>query len=162
MKSALLIGLVGLNVASAPMASGLSDEAKIRTLERQQAVAWNSHNINAYAALFLPDAHVVNVLGWHWRSRTELQQKLGRAFGSVFARSQLEIGDVDIEFPKPDIAVAHVRWTMTGALDPTGAEGSAPEQGIQTQVLVRAGSSWRIAHFQNTNSVPERPFPPSR
>jgi uncharacterized protein (TIGR02246 family) len=162
MKSLSWIGLVALNIAGVAAASGPSDEAKIRALEQQQAVAWNAHDINAYSALFTSNAHVINVLGWHWRSRSELQQKLGRAFGSVFARSQLTITDADVDFPKPDIAVAHVRWTMTGALSPTGAEGSAPQLGIQTQVLVRSGGSWRIAHFQNTNSVPERPFPPSR
>jgi uncharacterized protein (TIGR02246 family) len=162
MSKSFWIGSAALPIAAVAMAAGPSDEGKIRTLEKQQAATWNAHDINAYSALFTRDAHIINVLGWHWRSRAELQQKLGRAFGSVFARSQLTISDVDIHFPGRDVAVAHVRWTMTGALSPTGAQGSPPEQGIQTQVLVRSGGSWRIADFQNTNAVPERAFPSSR
>lgn len=102
---------------------------------------------------------MVNVLGWHWRSRLELQSKLGRAFQSVFRQSRMTIDDVSVRFLKPDVAVAHVRWTMVGALSPTGGGRDVPEQGIQTQVLVKQRGSWRITDFQNTNSVPEKPFP---
>ena len=92
-------------------------------------------------------------------SRAELEEKLGRGFSFVFANSQLIIDDVSVEFLKPDVAVAFVRWTLTGALSPTGAPSDVPQQGIQTQVLVRHAGEWNISHFQNTNSVPERPFP---
>lgn len=128
-------------------------------LEQRQADAWNAHDIAAYSDLFVADAQVVNVLGWHWTSRAELQQKLGRAFASVFAHSRLTIQGVTVDFLKPDIAVAHVRWTMTGALSPTGSGSDAPQQGIQTQVLVKQAATWRIVDFQNTNSIPEQPFP---
>ncbi|MDB5722005.1 MAG: hypothetical protein JWP15_2623 [Alphaproteobacteria bacterium] len=152
-----LSGLIGLSLAAAAPQDG----AQIRALEQQQAAAWNAHDISAYGALFTADAQVVNVLGWHWRSRAELVEKLGRAFGSVFARSRMTIGDVSIDYLKPDVAVAHVEWTMVGALSPTGSGSDAPERGIQTQVLVRRGGAWRIAHFQNTNAVQERAFPPA-
>jgi len=32
-------------------------------------------------------------------------------------------------------------------------------KGIQLQVLTRQSGEWLIASFQNTNSVPEVPFP---
>jgi hypothetical protein len=37
--------------------------------------------------------------------------------------------------------------------------GPEPRQVIQTQVLQNLGGKWLIAGFQNTNGVPERPFP---
>jgi len=151
-----------LAIAGTGHAQGPTDEAEIVALQHQQAAAWNDHDIQEYAALFTADADVVNVLGWHWRSRAELVQKLGQAFQSVFARSQISIASVSVEFPGPEVAVAHVRWTMTGALSPTGSGSDTPEQGIQTQVLVKTGGAWRIAHFQNTNSVPEQAFQPVR
>lgn len=162
MKSPLWTGLIGASTAVALVAAGPADETKIRALQQQQTAAWNAHDINASAALFTPNADVVNVLGWHWRSRAELKRKLGPAFRSVFARSRLTVNDVSIEFLKPDVAVAHVTWTMTGALSPTGSGSNIPERGIQTQVLVKHGGRWRIADFQNTNSIPERPFPAPR
>lgn len=34
-----------------------------------------------------------------------------------------------------------------------------PRQGIQLQILEKRAGTWLIASFQNTNSVPEAPFP---
>jgi hypothetical protein len=34
-----------------------------------------------------------------------------------------------------------------------------PRQGIQIQVLQKRNAAWRIVAFQNTNSLPEVPFP---
>lgn len=161
MKASRYLGLFCLTAASGAVAAGPADIASVRALQQQQATAWNNHDINAYATLFTTDADVVNVLGWHWRSRAELTQKLGRAFGSVFAHSHMTITDVSVEFLKPDIAVAHVRWSMAGALSPTGSGANTPKQGIQTQVLVKSGDDWRVRAFQNTNSIPEAAFPPS-
>ena len=159
MRISLAIGVMAFVAAGGALAGPPSDQARIVSIERQQAAAWNAHDSAAYAALFTADADTINVLGWHWRSRAELQTKLGRAFKSVFARSRLSIESVSVEFVKPDVAVAFVRWSMTGAQSPTTTGANAPEHGIQTQVLIRRKGEWRISHFQNTNSVPEMPFP---
>jgi uncharacterized protein (TIGR02246 family) len=159
MKWLFGIVLVAASLSVSARAEGPGDEARIRAVQQDQAVAWNAHDIDAYAALFTEDAHVINVLGWHWKSRAELKAKLGPGFASVFARSRLTIGAVDVSFLAPDIAVAHVGWTMTGAASPTGAADDTPQQGIQTLVLVKRDGTWRIAEFQNTNAVPERPMP---
>jgi uncharacterized protein (TIGR02246 family) len=100
----------------------------------------------------------VNVLGWWWRGRAEIEHKLAEAFAYVFRDSTLKITDVDVRLLAERIALAHVRWTMEGAKAPPGAP-QPPQQGIQLQVLRKARDGWRIASFQNTNSVPESPFP---
>ncbi|MEO6386968.1 MAG: SgcJ/EcaC family oxidoreductase [Croceibacterium sp.] len=156
------IACLGLIAASPVVAADPAPDAEIVALQQLQADAWNAHDIDRYAALFTADADVINVLGWHWQSREELRLKLGSGFASVFAHSRLTISEVSVEWLKTDIAVAQVRWTMTGALSPTGAAADTPEQGIQTQVLVRQDGHWLITDFQNTNSVPERAFPPQR
>ena len=69
----------------------------------------------------------------------------------------MSITDVAITFPAKGLAIAHVQWTMTGAKMPPGMP--EPRQGIQLQVLKKTAGKWFIASFQNTNSVPERPFP---
>lgn len=158
MKIAWLFPIL-LASAGSSQAAGPRDNSEIEALQESQADAWNRHDIRAYAALFSADADVVNVLGWHWRSRAELEEKLGRAFASVFADSQLTIQDVTIEYVKRDIAVAYVSWTMTGARSPTATGSNAPEKGIQMQVLRKQDGEWRITHFQNTNSIPEAQFP---
>ena len=148
----------GAPTTSASAAAPPALEAAVRAVEQRQAAAWNAHDAGAYAALFTADGDVVNVLGWHWRGRGEIAAKLTRAFALVFAKSRMDIGDVTVRAIAPGLAVAHVRWTMSGALVPTGG-APAPTEGIQTQLLQRQGGAWKIAALQNTNAIPERPFP---
>ncbi|HEV2364072.1 MAG TPA: SgcJ/EcaC family oxidoreductase [Caulobacteraceae bacterium] len=149
-----LLGGVGTAHAARPG----SDAAQIRRLEARQAAAWNAHDAPAYAALFTPDGDVVNVVGWWWKGRDQIEAKLRAAFAFVFANSRLAIDSVDSRKLGDGIAIAHVRWTLTGARAP-GAALPVPQQGIQTQVLVKQGGRWFIDAFQNTNAVPETPFP---
>jgi len=149
-----------LAAAYAPIGHGAArdrDEAEIRNVQARQAGAWNGHDARAYADLFAEDGDVVNVVGWWWKGRAEIASKLEAAFAHVFRESTLTIAGVDVRFLTPEIAVAHVRWTMTGARTPPGIP--EPKEGIQTQVLKKTAGRWRIAAFQNTNAVPEVPFP---
>jgi uncharacterized protein (TIGR02246 family) len=134
------------------------DVAAIRELQARQADAWNRHDAAAYAELFAPDGDVVNVLGWWWKGRAEIRSKLTDAFVWVFRDSRLTITAVDVRFLDPSCAVAHVRWTLDGAKVPPGAP-APPREGIQLQVLQKQGGRWQIASLQNTNGIPETPFP---
>jgi uncharacterized protein (TIGR02246 family) len=87
------------------------------------------------------------------RHRFELE-----AFRFVFRDSRLTITDVNTRFLRPDVAVVHVRWTMTGAKTPPGLP--EPRQGIQTLTFTKQQGQWLIAALQNTLSVPEQPFTP--
>jgi uncharacterized protein (TIGR02246 family) len=101
----------------------------------------------------------VNVLGWWWKGRPQLESKLTAAYAFVFRESALTIDEVDLKFLNPDMAIAHVRWSMTGAKSATGNASQIPQRGIQTQLLQKHAGKWLIAVFQNTNGVPEVPFP---
>ena len=156
---ALQLTVFAVVLATAPSlpAAQPSDETAIVQLQARQADAWNRHDAAAYARLFTPDGDVVNVLGWLWRGRAEIERKLAAAFAFVFKDSKLAITDVQVRALSPTVAVAHVRWTMTGARTPPGM--AEPREGIQLQVLTKQGNEWLIASFQNTNSIPEFAFP---
>ncbi len=133
------------------------DETEIRAVQKRQQEAWNQHDAKAYANLFTDDGDIVNVVGWWWKGRTEIEKKLTEAYAYVFSESTLTVTDVQVKFLSPEIAVAHVKWSMTGARTPKGIP--EPQQGIQIQVLQEQAGKWLIASFQNTNGIPERPFP---
>jgi uncharacterized protein (TIGR02246 family) len=133
------------------------DEAEIRDVQKRQAEAWNRHDAKAYAELFTEDGDVVNVVGWWWKGRPEIEKKLTAAYAFVFSDSTLTITEVHVRFLDTKIAVAHVRWTMVGARTPKGIP--EPTNGVQVQVLQQKAGKWLIASFQNTNAVPEKPFP---
>ncbi len=140
-----------------PAGAQSSVEAEIRAVAMRQGETWSRHDAKAYAALFTEDCDVVNVVGWWWHGRAELDRKLTAAFAFVFSESALTITDVQVRFLSPTIALAHARWTMTGARTPPGVP--EPRAGIQTLVLTKQAQHWLIAGFQNTHSAPEQPFP---
>lgn len=150
--------LLGSLLVSLELMAQEADRAAIGDLQVRQAAAWNRHDAAAYAELFTPDGDVVNVLGWWWKGRAEIERKLSEAFAYLFRESTLTITDVDVRFLDPQCAVAHVRWEMKGAKVPPGAP-EPPRVGIQLQVLQKRNDRWQIASFQNTNSVPETEFP---
>jgi len=133
------------------------DETDVRNVETLQQQAWNRHDAKAYASLFTEDGDCVNVVGWWWKGRAEIEKKLTAAYAFVFRESVLTITDVDVKFPAPEMAIAHVRWTMVGARTPEALP--KPQQGIQTQLLQKQKGKWLIVAFQNTNALPEMPFP---
>jgi uncharacterized protein (TIGR02246 family) len=65
-------------------AAPVDDEAAIHAVQDRQADAWNRHDAAAYARLFAEDGDVVNVLGWWWRGRAQIESKLMNAFAFVF------------------------------------------------------------------------------
>jgi uncharacterized protein (TIGR02246 family) len=133
------------------------DEEEIRSLETQQQETWNKHDAKAYASLFTENGDCVNVVGWWWKGRAEIEQKLTAAYAFVFRESVLTITNVDVRLLTPTVAIAHVRWTMTGARTPQGY--AKVQQGIQTQSLIKSDGKWLIEAFQNTTAIPETPFP---
>jgi uncharacterized protein (TIGR02246 family) len=140
-----------------PVVAQRADEARIRVTAMRQGETWSRHDAKAYAELFAEDCDVVNVLGWWWKGRAELERKLTPMFKTVFKDSQLTITNVQVRFLSPDIALAHARWTMSGARTPAGIP--EPRAGIQTLVFTKQARRWLIAGFQNTHSLPEQPIP---
>jgi uncharacterized protein (TIGR02246 family) len=134
------IGLVAILIMAsvAAAADRQADEAAIRdVVQTRQQEAWNQHDAKAYAALFAEDGDLVNVVGWWWKGRKEIESKLTDAFAFVFRESTLTITQADVRFLAPEIAVAHMRWTMTGAKTPPTIP--EPREGIQTFVLQKLG-----------------------
>jgi hypothetical protein len=86
----------------------------------------------------------------------DLQNRQANAWNAHDAAAYARLF-TSIRFLTPTIAIAHVRWTMTGAHTPPGMP--EPREGIEIQTLRMTAGHWLIESFQNTNAIPERPFP---
>lgn len=156
-RSTVLVSILVFLTAPIFAADQSADEVVIRALEARQPEAWNKHDAKAYASLFTENGDCVNVVGWWWKGRAEIEKKLTDAYVYVFKDSTLTVTNVDVRFLTADTAVVHARWTLTGARTPSGLP--VPQQGLQTHVVQKQNGQWLIAAFQNTLSVPEMPFP---
>jgi uncharacterized protein (TIGR02246 family) len=129
------------------------DEVAVRAVTSGFVAAWNRHDIEAFARLFADDADFVNVIGLWWRGREEIKKAHEALHATRMKNSVLEELDAVVRFPRPDVAVVHQRWELTGD---TGLDGITlpPRRGILTFVLERTGPEWLIISSQNTDIVP--------
>jgi uncharacterized protein (TIGR02246 family) len=135
-----------------------SDEEEIRKVETGLQEAWNHHDMKAWASFFTPDADFVNVAGWWWKSRAEIEKKHTEIHAYIFRDSTLSVDEVHTKFLTPEIAIVHMTWTLVGHRNPDGTPGQ-PRKGIFTEVLQKRDGKWLIAAAQNTDSRPEVPMP---
>jgi uncharacterized protein (TIGR02246 family) len=130
-----------------------ADEAGVRVVASGFVEAWNRHDMKAFVALFAEDADFVNVIGLWWRGRDEIQKAHEAIHATRMKNSHLAAGETAVRFLRPDVAVVHMKWELTGD---TGIEGKplAPRKGILTHVVTKTGAKWLIAASQNTDIVP--------
>ncbi len=154
--NAWLLAIAFVALGGTASAATADDESGIRQVQTLQADAWNRHDATAYAALFTENGDCVNVVGWWWKGRAQIEIRLTAAFATAFRASELTITSTDVRFLTPTIAVAHVRWTMAGFNMPPGLP--EPRGGIEIQVLEKKAGHWLIQSFQNTIGLPEKAF----
>jgi uncharacterized protein (TIGR02246 family) len=134
------------------------ETAAIRNVETGLQEAWNHHDAKAFASFFTEDADCVNVVGWWWKGRPQIESKVADSHVFMFRDSTYSNDEVHIRFLTAQTAVVHVRWSMAGHRNPDGSPGQ-PRKGIQTHILQEQEGKWLIAVFNNTDSVPEVSFP---
>jgi len=92
--------------------------------------------MQAFGTLFADGAEFVNVAGMWRRGRNAIQAAHAHTHATFLKNSVLGWDIATLKFLGPDFALVHVRWRMTGHLDPSGAIG-APRQGILSLVTVK-------------------------
>lgn len=122
-----------------------------RDLPVRFAEAWNVHDADALAALFLPEARFVNVVGMFWKSRAEIGEAHELAHRTMFRDSRLEILESEDDPLTDDVVAVHAHWRLTGQKTPSGAV-DGPRRGVLLFVARRtAALGWQIAVAQNTD-----------
>lgn len=147
--------IVALLAAAPAMAQG-TDEAAIRAIEAQQEAAWNAHDIAAWVQPYAPDSQFVTAFGLWWKGRGEIQRKMGWGFTNLFAQSHIHADQIEVTSVTPDVATAHVAWTLDGARGPDGSDVGTVHL-VQSQTLRKAGGQWQIVSAQDTAVISQLP-----
>jgi uncharacterized protein (TIGR02246 family) len=114
--------------------------------------AWNLKDAQAFASQFTKDATFVNVNGTLWVGKQDIEDRHAKA--GIFKSSHAEIKPDSIRLLKPDIALVHVSWTITG--DPRDPQ---PRFYLMTMVVANRDGRWLIVAAQNGSSVDRSTLP---
>jgi uncharacterized protein (TIGR02246 family) len=125
--------------------------------------AWNRGDAAGYASLFTEDADFVAWNGSYGRGRRAIEDAHRRLFDGPLTGSLMVLVDDGAEsappgsvrFVRPDVAIMVISGVVT--LAHQSATGPDHES-VQTFVLTKNGSRWRVAAFHNTRQAgPLRP-----
>jgi len=108
--------------------------------------AWNLKDAHAFASQFTEDATFVNVNGALWIGRKDIEDRHAKA--GIFKSSHADIKPDSMRLLRPDIALVHVSWTITG--DPRDPQ---PRSYLMTMVVAKRDGHWLIVAAQNGSPV---------
>jgi uncharacterized protein (TIGR02246 family) len=114
--------------------------------------AWNLKDARTFASQFTEDATFVNVNGTLWIGKSEIEDRHARA--AIFKSSHAEIKPDSVRLLRPDIALVHVSWTITG--DPRDPQ---PRSYLMTMVVAERDGRWLIVAAQNGSAVDRSNLP---
>lgn len=120
---------------------------------------WNLHDMKKFGELFAPDAQFVNVIGMWWRGRSEIQRQHESLHATRMRNSHLVATETEVQPLRPDVAILHIRWQLTGDSGIDGVTLSM-RQGVMSLVAAKTGGTWQIVSAQNTDIVPLPNVPP--
>lgn len=127
--------------------SASSQEPAIRALVQKCVTGWNRGSGAAFAAQFAEDADYVVVNGMHLRGRRQIASAHQQIFDTFYKGTRLWVRIKSVRFLRPDVALVH---TVGRVLRPGESHSSVKPESIQSFVVARQGSDWRIAAFHNT------------
>jgi uncharacterized protein (TIGR02246 family) len=88
------------------------------------------------------------VFGIHAKGREAIEGFHKPIFGTMFKDSRLTLDETRMRVVRPDVVAADMRWAMTGARDPLGAEWPR-RTGLINILLTREENAWSIAVMHN-------------
>ena len=134
----------------------MNADEEVREVVRGWQQAWNSGDMPAAGRLFCEDADFVNVRGTHWHTRAEIEREHARRHRQQLKDSVFTPLEVSQQRIGADMALVHIRWTITGDHDLDGAS-RAPRNGLMSWLMLRdVEGRWRIRSAHNTHIAAER------
>ena len=115
--------------------------------------AWNAHDPKAMGDLFTEEADFVNAEGQWSQGRAWIRAQLERAHATRFKGTTLIETNTTVRLLRPDLAVLHFEWEVSGEVEPEGRP-AVTRHGIMQIVAVDRGGSWKILSAQDTATPP--------
>jgi uncharacterized protein (TIGR02246 family) len=120
-----------------------NDLASLKAIPEKWIQSWNAHNIDSLSSLLHNDIDAVTVPGTWLKGKKSFVEDHGAKFLTIFKDSRLVLDTVAIKYLKPDLAVIHVGWGISGDLDREGNQQKL-RHGISTWVVIKEKNKWMI------------------
>jgi uncharacterized protein (TIGR02246 family) len=133
-------------------AQSKSDEGVLRKLPQTHCDAWNKRDAHELAMLMAEDVDFVTVATVYLHGRADYEKFHARLLAGRFKDSNFTPIETTVRFLRPDMAVVHWSWKITGDknFDGTARE---PRFGMMTMVAEKRSGTWLVVVAQNTNSL---------
>jgi uncharacterized protein (TIGR02246 family) len=129
------------------------DEEAVRKLPRVFCDAWDKHDGHEMANIMADDLDYVTVGATWIHGRSDFEKFHTRLLSGRLKQSMISPLQIEVRFLRPDIAVVHWSWTMTGDKNPDGT-AKQPRYGLMTWVAEKRNPTWLVVSSQNDNSFP--------
>ena len=127
-----------------------TDLAALNTLPVRWQQYWNHHDMDSMGTMLRNDVDFVNVAGvWLKGKQATINDHMRKHKGIMFKNSMWKTERVDIKYVKPDLAILHVSWGLTGDNDADGTP-RPPRHGIFTWVVSKE-DQWQVLAAANVN-----------
>ncbi|MFC7383716.1 SgcJ/EcaC family oxidoreductase [Sphaerisporangium rhizosphaerae] len=155
---ALLCALPPAAAAAAPRGAD-PDAAALGDIWRRQAEAWGKGDAAAYAAMYTPDADLVNIKGEHLHGRSVIAARIGYYFNNQLRNTQITRLAESVRMVAPLTAIILRKDCVLYAAESVCRPSNLS---INSSVAVKRQGHWLIESFQNTLVSPQeerqRPF----
>ena len=156
--AALLLSALGTAIDLSAAASGADTKEAVGSQEGAPTLvtefinAWNAHDGSALGRIFTPDGDFIGISGIQWRGPAEIAKVHSEQFAGRYDESIFTVdGMPSVALIKPDVALIHWRWTISGVRNPDGTP-VAPYRGIFTWVAINHDGTWLVRAAQNNVS----------
>jgi uncharacterized protein (TIGR02246 family) len=129
-----------------------ADEEAVRKLPQAHCDAWNKHDGHELAKLMADDGDFVTVGTVYLHGRADYEKFHARLLSGRFKDSIFTPLETTVRFLRPDMAVVHWSWKMSGDKNFDGTP-RPPRFGLMTLVVEKRDGAWQIVVAQNTNAI---------
>ena len=146
-----LIVLVSISLRSFSQEDKIFDTKDVdilKSLPVKWGKYWNNHDMDSLGTMLREDVDFVNLAGV-WLKGEAATIKLLKFFHQTTFKSSVWTNDsVEIRFVKPDLAILHIGWGISGDVDADG-KTRKPRHGMFTWVCIKEKSEWQLLAMDN-------------
>ncbi|OQO92586.1 DUF4440 domain-containing protein [Saccharomonospora piscinae] len=123
-----------------------ADKAAIAAVTQKLGAAWAKHDADTFAEQFVEQATMV-IAGAYCDNRDEIREYMAGAYRGRFKDTRVIGKPINMRMLGDDVAIL---LTRGGVLEPGDTEPQHHRAVHACWVVVREGTQWRIAAYQNT------------